>query len=102
MDFAEQIKHVHFAFRHRFLEGKIPYSAAERYYRKKEIADKYIKVRKLKDEFLYKVNIQSVEYDRATPAKRRCMTAPSNTPDYQEYIRQQNKMNRLLDEFRKV
>jgi len=102
MDFSKQLDAIHSVFRHKFLEGNIPYDVAERYYKRKAIANKYNKTRKVKDNLLYVVNIQTVQYNKATPSRRRCMTAPHLTHEYNEYIKQQDKMQKIIEEFRKL
>ena len=98
----DNLEKIHLLFESRYLGGNIPFEVAERYYKKKHLAEKYALTKKYRNHMLEIVNNIAAFYQKATPKRRKSLIAPLQTPEYAEYVRYQKEMENILSEFRQV
>jgi hypothetical protein len=98
----EKLNQIHLLFESRYLDGKIPFEVAERYYKKKYLAEKYALTNKYRNHMLQIVNNLAVFYEKATPKKRKSLIPPIQTHEHAEYLRYQKEIEEILAEFRQI
>jgi len=100
--FSEKLESIHLLFKSKHAQGNLSVDKIDRYYKRKEIAEKYIKIKKVRDHLLNTVNNMAFFYEKATPKRRVTLCAAVKTREYYEYLVSQEKMDKLLIEFKKI